>query len=170
MHNVETDDDLNIVALWLRKDPVRWVAGALAGAFAGFISLAFAMVLASALGFEFLYPAKLAALPILGNVATAYDSSTGVIVGILFYEALCALLGVFYAHVTATNSFPALLGAGLTFGAFSWIFLFNLYFQSFTAFHWAHIPPGAAFPVLMVFGISLASVAFFDRILRGNRG
>jgi hypothetical protein len=164
----EQEQDLNLVAIWLRKDPVRWSAGVLAGLFAGLISLIFAMALASVSGVEIWYPVRLAALPFLGNIASALDSSSGIIVGFIVYEAICAALGLFYAHVAATNSFPALLGAGFTFGAFSWIFIFNLFSQSFKDVYAMRIAPGPAFLVMMVFGFSLVSVSFFDRLLRGK--
>lgn len=37
---IQTDgDDLNLVEIWLRRDPIRWAAGILAGLFAGVSTL-----------------------------------------------------------------------------------------------------------------------------------
>ncbi|NDD93156.1 hypothetical protein EBZ37_13890, partial [bacterium] len=67
---------------------------------------------------------------------------------------------------TGTNSFAPLLGMGLTWGAFSWIFINNLFAPSFLDIRALNISNGAAFFVWMVYGISLTSVAFFDRAVR----
>jgi len=168
--NETPEEDFNLVAMWLRKDPCRWAAGALAGIFAGLIMLAFAGLLTSAGGGDFWYAAKAGALPFLGGPATEYGMHTGaIIVGVVAIEALAALLGVLYSHFVGTNSFAALLPMGLVWGIFSWIFIFNLYSQAWRDVHAAEIPSGPAFFVLLVFGISLTSVAFFDRALRGKQ-
>ena len=57
------EKDSDIVAIWLKKDPKRWLAGALAGAFAGLMALIFASVLASLAGYEIWFAAKILALP-----------------------------------------------------------------------------------------------------------
>ncbi len=164
------EGDREIVSIWLRKDRARWIAGALAGAFAGILALVFAMVLSRILGQELWFPVKLAALPFLGNGATALGMHLGAIgMGLVAHEIVCMVLGVAYAHFTGREaSLPQLLGIGLTWGVFSWIFIQNLFVQSFTAIRAASIPSGAAFPVLVVFGISLTSVTFFDRMVRRN--
>lgn len=163
------DEDINLIEMWIRLDPKRWIAGALAGFTAGLIMAAVAMVLATAAGLEIWFPIKLAALPILGGDATALGSATpGLFIGFLAHEALCILLGVVYAHFTVRNYMPALLGAGVTWGLFSWIFLSNLFFQSFADVNAAGISRGAALLCNLVFGISLASVAGFDRLFRRN--
>jgi hypothetical protein len=161
------EQDLDIIAMWIRFDPKRWIAGALAGATAGLIMAAVAMAMATAAGLETWFPVKLAAIPFLGGEATTLGTGTpGLIIGFIAHEALCMLLGVVYAHFTVKNYMPALLGAGITWGLFSWIFLSNLFFQSFPEVNAAGISRGAALLCNLVFGISLASVAGFDRMFR----
>jgi hypothetical protein len=165
-----TEEDMDLVAVWLRKDPKRWVAGAMAGLFAGAVMMLFAMVLSVALGAEAWFPIKIAALPFLGGAATEYGVNVqAIVIGAVFHEFIAMVLGIVYAHFTGTNSLPSLLGAGVVWGLFSWIFITNLFCQSFKDVFAAHIPVGAAFPVNLVFGLALTSVAFFDRALRGSR-
>jgi len=162
--------DTNLVEIWLRRDPIRWLAGAMAGLFAGIVMIGFAMVLCVVLGTEVWFPIKLAALPILGSSATEYGMHVpAILVGLVTLEALAAFLGVIYAHFTGTNSLPALLAMGFVWGTFSWIFINNLFMQSFTTISALRIAPGVVFPIVVVFGLSLTSVVFFDRALRGNR-
>jgi len=164
------EKDSDIVAIWLKKDPKRWMAGVLAGAFAGLMALTFAAVLASLSGYELWFPIKAMALPILGNTATEMGLSGGgfksLLVGLLTFEFLACFWGALYAHFTGTNALPPLLGMGLTWGAFSWIFLNNLFSPSFMALRAAHLSNGAAFFVCMVYGVALTSVAYFDRAVR----
>jgi hypothetical protein len=160
------DVDANLVENWLKRDPSRWVAGALAGIFAGLISAAFAGVLAIAGGYEFWFPLKAVATPFFGGAATEYSNSQALLVGFVAYEALCAFLGLVYAHFTATNALGPLLGMGFVWGVFSWIFISCLFAQSFRAFSALNISKGILFPIDLVFGLSLTSVAFFDKLVR----
>jgi hypothetical protein len=50
---------------------------------------------------------------------------------------------------------------GLVWGTFSWIFLWNLFMQSFRTIYVAQIPSASVFAIWMTFGISLTSLAFF---------
>ncbi len=164
------EEDLNIVEIWLRRDPTRWVAGILAGLFSGVVMLAFAMILSKIGGAELWLPIKIAALPFLGSTATEFGFNfTSLAVGFVFVEVLCAFLGLAYAHFTgAGSSLQALLGASFAFGAFSWVFIICLFMQSIYAVQYMEVSKGAAFFVMMVFGLALASVHFFDRMLRGK--
>lgn len=169
MSSTTESGEFDIVEVWLRKDPKRWIAGALAGLFATVVMLAFAMVLYAALGMEAWFPVKMAALPFLGNAATEFGMNAGAIIcGFLAHAALGVILGMIFAHFTGTNSLPALLGMGFVWGVFSWIFVHNLFIQSFTAIKASHLSPGTNFFVTLVFGLALTSVAFFDRALRGG--
>lgn len=166
---MKNSNDMNIVALWLRVDKVRWISGLLAGLLAGAMALVFAMVLCVASGREFWYPAKLMASILMGTDATAVGGQFGMILcGFILFEALASFLGFVYAHFTATNNTQALLAVGLTWAAFSWIFIWNLFFQSFSTIFAAALPSGAVFAVCLVYGLSLTSVGFFDRAMRGN--
>lgn len=161
-------EEMDLVAIWLRRDPVRWIAGILAGAFAGGLMLVFSMVLAAVLGAELWLPAKLPALPFLGADALEIGMNMkAILIGIVVHELLCSFWGLIFAHFTGTNHLPALLGVGFTWAAFSWIFMNNLFFPSFRDFYVAQIPQGAAFFACLVYGLGLVSVAFFDRVLRG---
>lgn len=162
----DTEGDINLVEIWLRRDPTRWIAGALAGVFSGLVACAFGMLLALLFGSDVWYPAKALASPILGPEAMNFGIHAGIAVGLGVWAGLGAVLGAVYAHFTGTNSLPALLGVGLSWGAFSWVFLNNLFLPSFRAYMVLHVSGGAAFFVCLVFGIALTSTAFFDRMLR----
>lgn len=162
--------DLNLVEMWLKKDQKRWLAGALAGAFAGLVATAFAMGFAGLLQMNLLYPIKVAALPIYGPEALETSLRFGAfLVGFLTIEIFSAFLGAVYAHFTGTNHLPSLLGVGLTWGAFSWVFLINLFSPAFRDVYVAEVPRGASLIVCLFFGVALTSVAFFDRVVRGGR-
>lgn len=165
----DTEGEFNLVELWLRRDPVRWIAGALAGLFAGAFALAFAMVIARIAGWDMYFPVKYAALPFVGAAATeaAFNVHT-ILVGLIAHEALCMVLGVIYAQVTGTNNLGPLLGIGFVWGVFSWIFITNLFTPSWTTVLAAQVPSGPVFPMNIFFGLALTSVAFFDRALRGD--
>ncbi len=158
--------EYNLVEIWLRKDPVRWLAGVLGGLFAGGVAMAVAIGISTYLGWDPLFPLKLLGTPILGAASTDLQSSQGVTVGALVIEGICVFWGVVFAHFTGTNSIRALLAMGVAWGAFSWIFIWNLFLQSFKPIFAARIPAGPAFPVCMAYGLALASVALFDRMLR----
>ncbi len=164
------EKDIDLVAPWLRKDPTRWAAGGLAGAFGGLVALVLAAIYCQLQGTEALFPVKVMALPILGSEATAVGAGMlSIITGLLVFEALCAFLGAVFAHFTFTNAPGPLLGMGFTWGAFSWIFINNLFSPSFLAVRAAELSRGAGFGFWMAFGLSLTSVAFFDRMLRGSK-
>lgn len=161
--------DHDIVAIWLRKDRVRWIAGAMAGIFASCMMLVFTMALAALSGRDLWFAAKLPAIIVLGGQAMEYGWNTkSVLTGVVLLDLLCAFLGILYAHFTGTNHKGALLGVGLTWGLFSWIFINNLFSKSFREILTADVPAGAAFFSCLVFGLSLISVSFFDRLIRGR--
>ncbi len=161
------EGDINIVALWLKKDPTRWTAGALGGFTAGLVGLVVAMILSVMGGYEYLLPFKFPALPILGNEATALGMHMNAIaLGFVVLSGISIFLGVIYAHFTSTNNFKALLGAGFTWGIFSWIFLFNLFTMSFPAISAMALPRSGTLFVSLAYGFSLVTVGFFDRMMR----
>ena len=161
------DNDMNLVEIWLRKDPPRWIAGVLAGLLAGAVAMAVAGLISRAAGFQMLFPLKLMATPFCGPAATDLDAGIGtVLVGLALIETICAFWGFVFAHFTGTNSLSALLAMGIVWAAFSWVFLWNLFFQSWKPIFAAQIPAGVVFPVCLAYGISLCSVAFFDRMIR----
>jgi len=165
----DLDMDLNLVELWLRRDPVRWMAGILGGFVAGIVALFVAMIMAKSAGMDFWFPAKLMATPVLGNSATDSAMNMGnVLVGFLVFEFICVFWGFVYAHFTQTNSRNALLAMGLVWSAFSWIFVFNLFLPSFMSIRAAAITPGAAVPICLAYGLSLSVVGIIDRVLRGG--
>jgi hypothetical protein len=168
-HQHEKDD--NLVEFWLKKNPTRWLAGAAAGMFSGVVTLAFAAVLSVALGKgDPWFPVKLMASIPAGAEATEFGFNVPMlIIGFVFFEVLMSIIGVAFAHFVFTNSLSALLGMGLVWGTFAWVFIWNLYLPSFPTFRAAQIPSGPALFICIVMGISLTAVAFFDRALRGNR-
>lgn len=164
------DNDLNVVEIWTRIDPVRWIAGVIAGLVAGGLSLFVAMVFSVLSGRDIWFPAKLLATTVLGAGATALDAGAGtIIVGVLVYEGICTFWGVVYAHFTGTNSLSSLLPMGLAWSAWHWVFTWCLFLQSFQTVFVA-VSTYTYLPVLficLVYGLSLSSVAFFDQIIRG---
>ena len=160
----------NLVQMWLRKDPVRWIAGSLAGVFAGAFAMGIAMTFACAYDFEIWFPLKLIATSVLGSEATEVgpELDSAAFLGGMLWEGVCAFLGFVFAHFTYTNVLVELLAMGLTWGTFSWIFIWNLFLQSFHSIHWAQISSAAVFPICIGFGLALSSVALFDRMIRGN--
>src|SRR4051794_9245062 len=102
MHTNDTaqfEPDMNLVEMWTRKDPTRWVAGILAGLFAGLVSLVAAGLVSSAAGYEFWFAPKLAATIVLGGKATYTGMNpVSIGVGVVLYEVVAAFLGFAYAH------------------------------------------------------------------------
>lgn len=170
-HTVTTEaGEINLVEMWLRRDPTRLMAGAAAGLFAGVMGMVFAMIVAVVLGQEAWFPVKFGALPFLGGAATEFGFNLkSILLGILFHEFLGLVLGVVFAHFVYSNAMPALLAMGLVWGTFTWIFISNLFLRSFTDVLAVNLPSSVFFPVNLVFGLSMTSVAFFDRMLRGRR-
>ena len=159
--------EYNLVEMWLRRDPVRWIAGLLAGVFSGAITLVFATMLASQGGLENWFPIKLFAATALGPDALYVGANqTAIITGIILFEALAGFLGMVFAHFVGTNLMKALLPMGLVWGIFSWIFIWNLFMQSFKPIYAAHVSSAAVFPVCILLGLGMASVAIFDKALR----
>lgn len=166
---MEHTDDINLVELWLRRDSTRWVAGAFAGILAGAMAMVVAMIFSKAAGYEIWFPLKLmAAIPMGASATEVGTNMAAIITGLIVYGVLCVFLAMVYAHFTVTNLLSALLGMGLVWGIFSWIFIWNLFLPSFRVIFAAKLPSGPAFLICIVFGLALTSVAFFDRVLRGR--
>jgi hypothetical protein len=163
--------DVNVVEMWLRKDPVRWLAGAGAGLFAGLVTLAFAALVSMAAGGDDpWFPIKLMATIPAGSHATEFGFHVpSIMIGLMFFEFFALIWGVIYAHFVYTNSLPSLLAMGVVWGTFSWIFIWNLFLPAFNPIVAAQIPPGPVLPICLVYGLSLTAVAFFDRAIRGSR-
>lgn len=162
--------DIALVEYWVKKDTRRWIAGILAGGFAGIASILFAVALCKFFGADPFFPLKAPAAPLLGSRALEYGMNTQVmVIGFVTYEVLSMILGFAFAHFTVTNAFGPLFGMGLTWAAFSWVFIYNLFSNSFRVIFTANMPGGVTFAVCVVFGIALTSVAFFDRIMKSNR-
>jgi len=161
--------EYNLVEMWLRKDPTRWVAGALAGLFAGAVAMGLAVFIASSIGLEPFFPLKLIGTILLGPSATEIGVANGAITGAVLFESLTLFLGVIFSHFVGSNKMGALLPMGLVWGIFSWIFIWNLFLQSFRPIFVAKVSSSPVFLVCLVFGLALTSVKLFDPLLRGNR-
>lgn len=167
MHNEE--GDINLVEMWLKIDPTRWIAGALGGITAGWIAMIVAMVFSAAAGLELYFPIKAVAAAFLGSAATESGMHLGAILtGAIAHSVLAAILGVAYAHFSVTNLPKVLFGAGFVWGTFSWVFIFCLFSQSFQGWNAMALHRGVGLALNLVFGFSLATVAIFDRMLRKN--
>lgn len=158
-----------IVATWLRFDLTRWIAGVLSGLFAGALALIIGGTLASMNGLEFSFPAKLIGTLILGPEATSLNTVEGVLYGVPLFELLCGTFGLIFAHFVSAQKITSLLAMGLVWAAMSWIFIWNLFMQSFRTIYVSQVSSGAAFLVCLVYGLGLSSILFFDPLLRLNK-
>jgi hypothetical protein len=143
------DNDINLVALWTSVDKVRWAAGIVSGAIAGAIAMIVGGIISTAHGLEFVFPIKLLGTVLLGNTATAYNNTSGLLAGLIVLGFLSMLWGFVYGHFVRSNAAAAMLGMGFTWGAFSWIFIWNLFLHSFKAISASEVPSTAAFFVCM---------------------
>ena len=158
--------EYNLVEIWLRRDPIRWLAGVLGGLVAGVIAMLVGMFIATSVGMEATFPIKLLGTTVLGASSTELNQIQGAVVGFLVLEFICVFWGVVFAHFTGTNSLKALLPMGLVWGTFSWIFIWNLFLPSFKTIFAAQISAGAALPVCLAYGLGLSTISFFDSSLR----
>lgn len=167
LHPEQDQGDMNIVEIWLRNDPIRLFAGAFGGLVAGVVAMAVAMFLAQKGEYEVWFPVKLMATMVLGAGATEIGmNQTHILAGVGVISALCMFWGVIYAHFTGTNSMKALLPMGLVFGIFSWIFLWNLFFQSFKPIFAAQIPSAPVLAICVAYGLSLSLIGMIDPFFR----
>jgi hypothetical protein len=162
-------NDVNVVALWTSVDKVRWAAGVVSGWIAGAIAMGVAGIVASSHGFEFLFPVKLLGTCLLGSSATAYGNTSGLIAGLVVTGFISGLWGFVYSHFVRSGSMYTILGMGFTWGAFLWIFNWNLLLHSVKAVSAAEIPSSAAFLTCMVYGFSMGVLAIVDPMFRGRR-
>ena len=160
--------EYNLVEVWLRFDPRRWIAGVLAGLLASAVAMGVGMIISVNAGMDLWFPVKLVGSIILGPSATNTQLSSGIIAGAALTAVACSFWGFVFAHFTGTNSLKALIPMGVVWGLFSWIFIWNLFMQSFHPIYAAHISSGAVFPICIAYGVALASVSFFDPLLRGR--
>lgn len=157
------EGEYNVVALWTSFRLRRIIAGMLAGIVAAFMMELFGVIFCALNGVDLTMPMRIAALPIIGRDALEIASATGMIVGVTAHAVLSMILGAVYAHFTGMNKIGALFGIGLTWAAWGWVFITCLFMPSFRAYHEAQIPAGLMFFAWIVFGLSLMSVAIFDR-------
>ncbi len=154
--------EYSLVATWLRKDPGCLLESALAGSFSAISSAMVASLIAQQAGYPPAFPLKLLGTIIAGPQNTDYDTGC-MALGIYLWLGLCIFSTTVFAHFVATRRFQSLFLMGLVWGTFSWIFLWNLFMQSFPAIYNAHIPSASVFCIWMVFGMSLTSLALFAR-------
>lgn len=157
------EGEFPVVDLWSKLRASRIIAGIFAGIFAGVMMQIFGMIYCAIKGMDILAPTKIAAIPFLGGAAMAYGSASGVIVGLIVFFLLSSVLGAVYAHFTGINNCKGLFGVGLTWAAFSWVFITCLFMPSFHDYAAADIPRGVMFFAWIVFGLSLMSVQWFDK-------
>jgi len=155
--------ETNLVAHWIKMNPRRVFAGAIAGLFAGGVMLLFAMILSSMAGEAFLAPARLSAIPLLGADAMTEGNFAGLVVGVVFHEVLCLVLGMLFGHFVYTHDRKSLLGLGATWGIFSWIFLNNLFFNAWREVYVsAQGSNGRMFFACVAFGLCLSVISVLD--------
>lgn len=159
----------NLVELLCNFRAVRLKAGVVSGIIAGIAMQVFGMIYCLVKGIDVTAPMKIAALPVLGNSAMAYGSTSGIVVGLAVFFAYSIFHGMTHAHVTGGNHRGALFGMGLTWGAFSWIFVTCLFMPAFRDYYAAEIPRGVMFFAWLVWGVALMSVMFFDRSPESNQ-
>jgi hypothetical protein len=157
------EGEFNLAAMWSTFRPARIRAGAMAGIFAGIIMQIYGVIYHAVKGDELIKGMKIAALPILGNSALTYGIGAGLIVGLIAFFVLAMILGMAYAHFTGVNNKKGLFGISLTWAAFSWVFITCLFSPSFRSYYEADISRGGMFFGWIIFGLSLMSVAWFDK-------
>ena len=160
-------EEFNLVAIWLRTDPARWIAGAFAGIFSAGVMWVATLLYEASSGGDVWFLLKAFAVPALGGGAMASGFHLhAILVGCVVLGLLAIILGVVYSHMTGTNRFIPLFGMGLTWGVFSWIFLNNLFSSSWREVYVLQIPKSHALFAWLIFGVSLVSVSFFDQLFR----
>jgi hypothetical protein len=159
-------EDINIVENWLRCDPKRWAAGVISGIVSIWVAFALGGALAASSGLQSTFPVKLIGTIIVGPRATDYHLAQGLIAGAILVTLLGAFLGFLYAHFVYSNSLKALLPMGLVWGLFSWIFIWNLFMQSFKLIFAAQVPSNGAMPVCLAFGLGLSCIKIVDKAIR----
>ena len=163
---VEVGNDVDVVALWTSVDVTRWIAGIIAGGIAAAISMSVGGLLSTSQGYEFVFPIKLLGTAILGNTATAYGNTQGLMAGLVVLGAITLFWGFVFGHFVRTNKFWGLLGMGFTWGTFSWVFIWNLFLHSFTSIVASNVPSGPAFACCLAYGFGMMSIAIVDKIIR----
>ena len=158
------EGEFKVVEMWSAIRPERLKAGAMAGIVAAIATLVFGMIYCAVVGQDLLAPFKIAAIPFLGNGAMAYGTGSGFVMGTVVFLIYSMISGMVYSHFTGVNSRKGLLGVGVTWGAFSWVFISCLFLPANRAYYAAEIPKGTMFFAWMVFGLSLSSVAMFDKV------
>lgn len=158
------EGEYNLAEMWATFRGARIRAGVMAGIFAGIMMQIYGIIYHAVAGDDLLKGMKIAALPVLGNSALTYGVGAGLFVGLAMFFLLTIVLGVAYAHFTGVNNKKGLFGIGLTWAAFSWVFITCLFSPSFRSYHEAEISRGGMFFAWIVFGLSLMSVAWFDRV------
>ena len=162
--------ELNLTETWLRKDPVRWTAGAISGFVAGLVAILVSMAVSRSTGGDPWIMVKLFASIFVGPEALRFTAGAGVLaVGLIAYQLLSVLLGVAFSHFVFTNRPLPVLAMGFTWGFFQWVFWANLYLQSIRAFVAADISSGPRLLICMSFGLSLIVLVWVDPMLRGKR-
>jgi hypothetical protein len=146
------------------------MAGAFGGLFAALMMWAFTAILKNSAGQEGWFLLKVFAVPVIGGKAMATGFHLhAILTGGAIFALLSVVLGTVYAHFTGTNNIGALLAMGAVWGSFAWVFLNNLFSSSFRELFVLQIPKGPALFAWMVFGLSLASVSFFDRMFHAGK-
>ena len=157
------EGEYNLVQMWTDIRAARLKAGAMAGIFAGVMSIIFGSIFCVIKDLDPTIPMRIMGLPYIGNVAMTYGGSYGIVVGLISLFSIAIFLGVAYAHFTGVNNKKALFGMGLTWGVYGWIFITCLFMPANRNYYAAEIPRGVMFFAWLVYGISLMSVAWFDK-------
>lgn len=155
--------EYNLIPLWTNIRAERLKAGIMAGIFAGGVTLIFGAIFCLIKGLDPTIPMRIMGLPYAGNMVMAYGSAKGLLIGLSAYFGLAIFLGMAYAFFTGVNNKKGLFGMGLTWGAYGWIFITCLFMPANRDYFAAEISRGVMFFGWLVFGLSLMSVAWFDK-------
>ena len=157
------EGEFNVLAMWNDVRSARLIAGVKAGIFAGTMAQIFGSIFCLAKGLDFTIPMRIMGLPFLGNNAMTIGGSIGLAVGLISFYTLAIFLGMAYAHFTGVNIKKGLFGMGFTWGAFGWIFITCLFMPANRHYYAAEIPRGVMFFAWQAYGLSLMSIAWFDK-------
>lgn len=157
------EGEYNLVQMWTDIRAARLKAGVMAGIFAGIVTLIVGAIFCAIKGLDPTIPMRIMGLPWGGGEVMMYGNMGGLAIGLFSFFSMAIFLGVAYAHFTGVNNKKALFGMGLTWGAFGWIFITCLFMPANRDYFAAEIPRGVMFFGWQVYGLSLMSVAWFDK-------
>jgi hypothetical protein len=161
------ENDVNLVAHWLKFQPIQWVFGGISGLIASGSAMALAMWFCTQADLEQWFAPKLFATILLGYSATQINTGLETArLGFMLFAAVGIFWGMVYAHFVYSRSFFPHMMMGLVWAFLSWVFSWNLFAQSFWTIQAADIPSGIGLFVCIMYGVTLGKCSYlFKRFI-----